>query len=141
MFLGEIRQTIDADSGLLLPNQFLGQLVDGMVVTRGFDQNLMVFGPEQWQALANKILLQPLSYYQSRNLRRRLFSGAAVLRLDDNDSILIPQTLRDFAGLVEEVVLNGMYDYFEIWSFQRWQSAHQRIIANSNGSLWEMNGV
>ncbi len=140
MFLGEFRQTIGEDNSLLLPNQFLVYLVEGVVVTRGFDHNLMVFEPETWQALANKILSQPLSFYQNRNLRRRLFSGAVALGLDDNNRILLPHTLRDFAGLTSEVVLTGMYDYFEVWNSQKWQSVRHRVIEN-NGDLWELNGV
>lgn len=141
MFLGEYRQAIDEKGGLRLPSQFSAELASGMVVTRGFERNLMLFPHHGWQQLANKILNRPLSIQQSRALRRRLFSNAAVLNADQYGRIQIPASLCNFAGLEREVVLAGMYDYLEIWSTQTWQPVFDAINHGENGSVWETVGV
>ncbi len=141
MFLGEFRQVIDEKGGLLLPSQYLSALGAGMVVTRGFDRNLMLFPRNEWQILASKILNRPLSIQQSRNLRRRLFSSAALIDSAKNSHIQIPQTLREFAELSGEVILTGMYDYLEIWNMQFWRSECEVINESANGSIWETTGV
>ena len=141
MFLGEYRQAIDEKGGLKLPSQFSAELASGMVVTRGFDRNLMLFPHHGWQLLAHKILNRPLSIQQSRALRRRLFSNAAVLKADQYGRIQIPASLSDFAGLEGEVVLAGMYDYLEIWNTQTWQPLYDAINHGENGSVWETVGV
>ena len=141
MFLGEYRQVIVEKCGLLIPSHYSVELASGMVVTRGFDRNLMLFPHHGWQLLVKKILDRPLSIPQSRALRRRLFSNAAVLTADQDDHIQIPASLCDFAGLEGEVVLAGMYDYLEIWSTQTWQPVYEAINNGENGSVWETAGV
>ena len=141
MFLGEYRQAIDEKCGLLIPSQYSVELASGMVVTRGFDRNLMLFPHHGWQLLANKILNRPLSNQQSRALRRRLFSNAAVLNADRYGRIQIPASLCDFAGLEGEIVLTGMYDYLEIWNAHIWQSVHDAINQGEHASIWETIGV
>jgi MraZ protein len=141
MFLGEFRQAIDESGGLVLPSQFLVAFASGMVVTRGFDRNLMLFAHDEWQLLAQKILNQPLSIHQSRNLRRRIFSNAAVLRFDKYSRIQIPDNLCEFAVLKDEVVFTGMYDYLEIWNSQLWQSVSDAFCKENDGSAWEDAGV
>jgi MraZ protein len=141
MFLSEYKQTIDDKGGLLLPDSYSAELSDGMVLTRGFDQNLMLFPHQGWQLLAHKILNRPLSFNQSRALRRRLFSSAAVLRADKRGRIQIPNSLCKFAALDGEVVLAGMYDYLEIWNYQAWQLVNDAINNVHDGSIWETTGI
>lgn len=141
MFLGEYRQAIDGKGGLLLPRQYSVELAGGMVVTRGFERNLMLFPQPEWHLLAQKVLNRPLSHLQSRSLRRRLFSKAAVINVDKNGRIQIPASLCDFAELDGEVMLAGMYDYLEIWSMRLWQPIHDATNDEEASSVWEMVGV
>lgn len=141
MFLGEYRQAIDEKGGLLLPSQYSVELAAGMVVTRGFERNLMLFPQHEWQLLAQRVLKRPLSNQQSRSLRRRLFSKAAVLSVDRHGRIQIPAMLCDFAALAGEVMLAGMYDYLEIWNAQMWQPVHDAINDEETSSIWETVGV
>ena len=50
--LGEYNHTIDDKGRLTIPAKFRRELAAGLVVTRGFDQNLMVFPIDGWQELA-----------------------------------------------------------------------------------------
>jgi len=141
MLLGEYRQSIDKKGGLQLPSQISAELASGMVITRGFDCNLMLFPQSVWQQLAQKILGRPLSNQQSRALRRRIFSNAAVLFPDQYDHIQIPASLCKFATLEGDVVLTGMYDHVEIWNTQLWQPVHDLISNGDNGSDWATVGI
>ena len=51
MFLGEYRHTIDEKGRLTIPAKYRGLLAAGMVITRGFDRNLMAFSLEGWEEL------------------------------------------------------------------------------------------
>lgn len=141
MFLGEFRQAIDIDGRLVLPSHYLSAFPSEMIVTRGFDRNLMLLANEQWQQLAHKILNQPQSNQQIRNLRRRVFSNAAVLNMDQDGRILVPGPLRDFAELEGGVIVVGMYDYLEIWNSQRWLEVCKAMGEENNGSVLEVVGV
>lgn len=120
MFIGEFKRTIDEQGRLVLPESFGASLAAGLVVTRGFEHNLMVFTRPGWRALAEKVIEQSLFSGESRALRRRLFSNAAELVPDRHDRITLPDNLCEFAGLNGDAVLAGMYDYLEIWNGESW---------------------
>ncbi|MCB8967929.1 MAG: division/cell wall cluster transcriptional repressor MraZ [Chloroflexota bacterium] len=141
MFLGEYTHAIDDKGRLTIPAKFRGLLAAGLVVTRGFDQNLMVFSLDEWQNLAQRIAERPLSDEDVRAFRRRVFSGAIDLLPDRQGRILVPPYLREFAGIDGDVVIAGMFNYFELWSVEAWQNVRNSIESSSDASRWEDLGI
>lgn len=141
MFLGEYSHTIDDKGRLTVPSKFRTDLAVGIVVTRGFDQNLMVYPMPGWQKLSERVLSKPISDPRVREFRRLLFSGAADLTQDRQGRILLPPFLREYAGIMDEVVIVGMYDHLEIWSATAWQTQRDRIDHPMDGAGWEQLGI
>ena len=141
MFLGEYNHTIDDKGRLTIPAKFRGELAAGLVVTRGFDQNLMVFPIDGWQELAGRIIARPLGDESLRTFRRRVFSGAVDLTPDRQGRIVLPNYLREFAGIDGEVVVAGMYNYVEVWSIEAWQSVRETIENSSDAARWDDLGI
>lgn len=139
MFLGEYRHTIDEKGRLTIPAKYRGLLAAGMVVTRGFDRNLMAFSLEGWQQLAERVKDLPMSDPNTREFRRRVFSGAIDLIPDRQGRVLLPAYLRDFAGINGEVVISGMFDYLEIWNSDAWQPMRESI--EGDAGRWEDLGI
>ena len=127
MFIGEFKQTIDDKGKLVLPRAFSPGLAVGIVVTRGFERNLMIFARQDWHALAEKVLQQSLLSSESRILRRRLFANAVEIEPDRNGRIKLPASLCGFAEIEGDVVLAGMYDFIEIWSENRWAAVNSDL--------------
>lgn len=90
MFLGEYRHTIDEKGRLTIPAKYRGLLAAGMVITRGFDRNLMAFSLEGWEELAARVKSLPWSDPSAREFRRRVFSGAVDLVPDRQGRVLLP---------------------------------------------------
>ena len=141
MFLGEYKHTIDVKGRLTIPAKYRGELATGLVVTRGFDQNLMLFPMDGWNELAERIAKRPLSDEGIRAFRRRLFSGAIDLTPDRQGRILVPPYLREFANVNGEVIIAGMYSYLEIWGTEMWQTVRESIESNSDAARWEDLGI
>ena len=127
MFLGEFEHTIDEKGRVAIPARFRDELREGLVITRGFDRCLQAFPRPIWQALAQRISALSLGNEEARSLRRLIFSGAAELEVDRQGRILIPQNLREYAGLTEQVLIAGMNTYFELWSRERWQNVLEEL--------------
>ncbi|MDX1415815.1 MAG: hypothetical protein R3293_16580 [Candidatus Promineifilaceae bacterium] len=125
MFIGEFKRTVDKKGKLLLPKAFAASLATGLVVTRGFERNLMIFSRDRWQLLADAVLEQSIFSGDSRVLRRRLFSNAAELVPDRSGRIAIPDSLCEFADIDDQAVLSGMYDYLEVWNNERWERINE----------------
>jgi MraZ protein len=141
MFLGEYTHTIDDKGRVTIPARYRGELASGLVVTRGFDENLMVFPISEWQAMAERIVARPLSDESVRAFRRRVFAGAVDLEPDRQGRIVLPQYLREFAGIDGEVVIAGMFNYIELWSAEAWQAMRASVEGNDDASRWQALGV
>lgn len=141
MFLSEYVHTIDDKGRLTIPAKYRGALAAGLVVTRGFDQNLMIFPLDGWRQLADQIIARPLGDESLRTFRRRVFSGAVDLTPDRQGRIVLPNYLRDFAGIEGEVVVAGMYNYVEVWNTEAWQRVRETIENSSDAARWDDLGI
>ena len=126
MFMGEYSHTIDTKGRLIIPSKFREELGETFVVTKGLDGCLFVFSDEEWRAFEIKLKSLPLTNKNARQFARFFVAGATPCELDKQGRILLPATLREFAGLEKDVVLTGMLNRIEIWSKDKW---------NENNSL------
>ena len=126
MFMGEYSHTIDTKGRLIIPSRFREELGETFVVTKGLDGRLFVFSDEEWKAFEIKLKSLPLTNKNARQFARFFVAGATPCELDKQGRILLPATLREFAGLEKDVVLTGMLNRIEIWSKDKW---------NENNSL------
>lgn len=131
MFLGEFEHTIDDKGRVAIPAKFREVLGERFVVTKGFDACLQAFPMSYWEQLSAKVDRLPVSSTDARNLRRLIFSPAQDVDIDRQGRVLIPQPLRIYAALAEEVVISGMGNYFELWSAARWRETQEFIGSNA----------
>ncbi|MFQ5398126.1 MAG: division/cell wall cluster transcriptional repressor MraZ [Anaerolineae bacterium] len=141
MFLGEYKHTIDEKGRLTIPAKYRGLLAAGLVVTRGFNRNLMLYPLEGWKELADKIAARPLADSAMLDFRRRFFSGAVDLMPDRQGRILLPAYLRQFAGINGNVIIAGLYDYMEIWDVDTWQTVRDTIENDGDVARWHDLGI
>ncbi|MFU8772623.1 MAG: division/cell wall cluster transcriptional repressor MraZ, partial [Anaerolineales bacterium] len=121
MFLGQFQHAIDAKGRLTIPARFRDILAaDGAIVTQGFDRNLMALTTSSFQSIFDRVNRMNMTDPSARLLKRLIFSNANKVDVDKVGRILIPQYLRDVAGLDNDVVIVGLGDYFEIWSTKLW---------------------
>lgn len=120
MFMGEYNHSIDTKGRLIIPSRFRDELGDEFVVTKGLDGCLFVFPQTEWQAFEEKLKTLPLTNKSARQFARFFVAGATPCELDKQGRILVPGTLREFAGLEKDVVLTGMLNRIEIWSKEKW---------------------
>ena len=132
MFMGEYNHTVDTKGRLIIPSRFRDELGVEFVVTKGLDGCLFVFPNNEWQAFEEKLKALPLTNKSARQFARFFVAGATPCELDKQGRILLPGTLREFAGLEKDVVLTGMLNRIEIWSKSKW---------NENNSYDDMDDI
>lgn len=121
MFMGEYNHTIDAKGRLIVPSRFRGILGDAFVVTKGLDGCLFVYDNEEWKLFEEKLRALPITNKEARQFVRFFLAGAAEVEVDKQGRILIPNVLREFAGLAKDVALVGVGSRIEIWSRERFE--------------------
>ncbi len=127
MFFGWYCHSLDSKKRLTIPSRFRDDLKDGAYVVEGLDGNLMVFTSAIFEKIYQTIGTFTLTDESVRDLRRKFFSNAGYLEIDNAGRILIPDYLREIAGIQEEVVVTGAGSYFEIWSPPVWNQRLTRL--------------
>ena len=105
MFMGEYNHTIDAKGRLIIPSKFRELLGEEFVLTKGLDGCLSIYPMDEWEAFEMKLRALPLTNKNARTFSRFFVAGATTCELDKQGRILVPQTLREFAGLEKDVCL------------------------------------
>jgi MraZ protein len=122
LFLGEYQQNF-IGTRLAVPKK-IRELVNAntFVLAKGFEKCLFGYATETWEKVAEQELLPSLSDSKARDLKRYLYSGASELTFDGQGRVVIPETLRSYAGLTESTMVIGAGDHFEIWNENNWRS-------------------
>lgn len=105
-----------------IPTKFRADLAKGAVVTRGLDSSLFLLPLEEWGKLAEKIAGLPLGQANSRAFARLMLAGAMDVPPDKQGRFVIPEYLRQYAGLQKSVVIVGVSTRLEIWDEDAWET-------------------
>lgn len=127
MFLGRYAHAIDEKGRITIPVRYRELLADGAYVCQGFDKNLMVLTASSFDQISARVSQISLTDPAARQLRRLIFSSAERCEFDRAGRLLLPQFLREAAGLNGEAIVIGVGSYFEIWSPQLWSQQNEQL--------------
>lgn len=132
MFIGEYKHSIDSKKRLAIPTRLRKELGETIVLTKGPDHCLFLFTQSAWGAMADKLSKLPLGQADTRNFVRFTLAGASEESIDALGRILIPDHLREYAGLGTKAVIVGVFDRIEIWSEERWSDVRKNTEENAD---------
>lgn len=131
VFRGINNLAIDAKGRMAMPARYRDRLQETcggrLVVTVDRDRCLLVYPLAEWELIEAQLVSLPSLNKQARLLQRLLIGHATEVELDSQGRILLPNMLRDYAGLDKKIVLIGQGKKFEIWDEQIW---------NDNQNAW-----
>ena len=120
MLLGTHTPKLDEKGRIFLPSRFRDELSEGLVVTRGQERCIYVFSAKEFKNVHEKIAQAPVTSEEARRYLRVFLSGASDETPDKQGRVLLPQILRDYAGLNKELVIIGVGSRAEIWDAAAW---------------------
>src|SRR6476469_918018 len=120
-FMGTYTPKLDDKGRLFLPAKFRDRLAEGLVVTQGQENCLVVWPTDVFMEEARRAQSTPMTVKGARDYARILFAGADEGTPDKQGRISIPSTLREYASLDRDVVVIGVMDRIEIWDPARWR--------------------
>src|SRR5882757_2773919 len=145
-FLGEYEATLDSKGRFLLPVGFKKQLPeDGntqFVVNRGFEKCLGLYPMKSWEPIFEEISKLNDFDPKVRSFRRYFLNGATMMELDSAGRLLIPQNLKEYAGLEKDIVLVTAVNKIEIWDKIKYQQFFETFSPDDFSGLANevMNG-
>ena len=141
MLLGEYQHTVDEKGRVAVPAKFRKFLSGGVVGTRGMDSCLYLYPMDEWEKLAEKLAKLPINQADSRAFSRLMLAGASHADIDTQGRILLPDYLRNYAGIKSKAVLVGLHNRAEIWDEGRWQQYRQSVEQKSDEIAERLGGL
>jgi len=129
MLRGEYHHYLDIKGRVNFPVKIREGLGERFILTRGLDSCLFVYSGEGWSELEDKLQALPMS--KSRDVQRFFFASAVEVEPDKQGRILIPQNLRDYAGLERDIIIIGVSGRAEIWNRERWEEKLDAITMDT----------
>ena len=128
MFLGEYQPNITEGNRIALPKKLREQIVgEEVILSKGFEKCVLLYDKADWEKEWEKQAESPITDARTRQLKRYIFSGAVDACLDEQGRVVIPQSLRSYAGLEKDVVVIGAGDHVELWDKALWESHLEKI--------------
>lgn len=124
---------------MAVPAKFRSKLKNGAVVTRGLDNCLFLYPKDEWEKLAEKLSQLPISQANTRAFARLMLAGAMDVKVDSLGRILIPEYLRQYAGMAKKAIVAGLFNRLEIWDEKQWETYKKGTEKNS-GEIAEKLG-
>jgi len=121
MFFGEFEYKIDDKGRVPIPPRFRRELREGVILAPGVEKCITVYPLAEWKKLAESLTGSSVTQSKLRRLKRAIFATAFSLSLDGQGRIALPISLRQYAEIVDEVIIAGANNYLELWNKVHWE--------------------
>ncbi len=122
MLRGSSPTKIDAKGRLKVPTDFRRILTeawgDEVFVTSVRGDLALLYPMPVWEAVESRLLALPATDRARQRYLERVNYFGQQGRLDAQGRIVVPQVLREAAGILGEVVVCGALDHLQVWNHQ-----------------------
>jgi len=130
MLLGQYDGKLSEKHQVALPKKFRDELGDRLIITKGFENCLIAVSEENWKTLLEGTEGKPFTSKNTRELQRFLLGNATYVELDGKGRFVIPEFLRNFAGIKNDVIFAGIQRFVEIWDKTKWEENQKELSEN-----------
>lgn len=130
MLIGQYENRISDKHQLSLPKKFRDILGDRLILTKGFEKCLIIVSSQNWKTLLEGTDHRPFTDKNTREIQRFLLGNACYVDLDSKGRFVLPQFLRSFAQIQEDIVFAGLDKFVELWDKTQWDK-HQISLSQS----------
>jgi MraZ protein len=117
--VGEFEVKLDEKGRFLFPSGLRKQLPPAsqrdFMLNKGFEDCLTLYPLPEWEKVSARLSKMNLFKPKNRMFYRLFHQGAKQIALDNAGRVLIPTTLVERVGLLQEVMLIAYNDRIEIW--------------------------
>lgn len=121
--LGASVNAVDASGRIALREHHVDALPRKVVLTQGYDRNILVLTIQQWNQLQGRLVNEDPLDPDADDLRRLFIAPATEVTIDERGRLKIPEHLRDWAGIEAgdaRVMVLDIGTRYEIWEQSRY---------------------
>ena len=141
MLIGEYTHTIDDKNRVSLPSKFRKEVGKKVVATHGLDNCIFMYSEKEWMKISEKLGSLGIGQADTRGFNRFMLAGAVEIDVDAIGRILLPDFLKEFAGLKEKVVFAGVHSRIEIWNDKTWTQYKKKIRGEADSLAQKLGDI
>jgi len=127
VFRGFSTLSLDSKGRMAVPSRYRERLLamsDGKLVLtlNPLDRSLWLYPLPEWELIEEKLAQLSDFERQGRRAKQMMRGYASDCQLDGQGRILVPQELREYAGLNKQAVILGQGNKFEVWDEAAWNA-------------------
>lgn len=139
MLIGEYKSRVGEKKRVSLPKKFRDELGENLILTRGYENALLVVNEKLWKKVATEVIDGSFISKDIRDTSRFLVGGAKEITLDEQGRFVIPQSLSEYATIKEDVVFIGLINWVEIWDKDKWNERLEYLKEHGEEIAEEIN--
>jgi MraZ protein len=85
------------DLKIAFPKNYNSEIYDKVILTKGKEKCIYIFSPDKWESIKDN------------------FDKGFCIKINENDVLIIPAELKDYARLIKDVVCLKRENYLEMW--------------------------
>ncbi len=116
MFSGEQKHQLDAKNRIRIPSQFKLPTNEDLVFCKGTTQCIYVMPKSAVDKMSEEFYNLSLFDEEAQEAFSEYMSGFYTIEPDAQGRYLLPQALREYAGISKNVITVGVFNRLEIWS-------------------------
>lgn len=136
MFKGISNLNIDTKGRASMPqryrNDFCIKNKCKLVITADKDKCLLIYTHNNWNTIEKKLSNLPSYNKEARFIQRLVIGHATESEIDSQGRFLIPNPLREYAGIQKKIILLGQGSKFELWSETIWNKKMKSWLESEN---------
>lgn len=137
-FRGEYEATVDAKGRFLLPAGIKKKLPEGtatFMLNRGIEKCLTLYTLEGWETIEQQVSHLNDFDEETRVFRRKFLGGVTEIELDVAGRMLLPPSLKEYAGLTKDIILVGLLNKIEIWDSAKYNQLFEDFSSETYSKL------
>lgn len=139
MLIGEYIGKIADKNRIALPKKFRESFKGEIIITRGYEECLIILDEERWNKLINKIESKPFLNRSVRDTKRFIAGGASEVDLDGQGRFIIPELLKSYSQIDKDVIFVGILDWVELWNLEKWNTKIEEIKTSASEIAEKLN--
>lgn len=139
MIIGEYTSKVGEKKRVSLPKKFRDELGDELILTRGYEDALIIVNKKMWEKIAKDVVNGSFINKNIRDTSRFLVGGAVEIETDKQGRFVIPDSLYNHAELKDEIVFIGLVNWVEVWNKDKWDKKVEYLKKNGDNIAQEIS--
>lgn len=140
MLIGQYAGKLGEKHQAALPKKFREELGEKLIITKGFENSLIVVSEDNWKTLLEGTEGKPFTDKSTRELQRFLLGSASNIELDAKGRFVLPEYLRNFAKIHEDLTFVGIQRFVEIWDKKSWDEYQNELSGKIESIAESLSG-